>query len=171
MKTIGAVIIVLIILIAGGAYFGYTYYENSQNTGHVAISVADAPMPGVSGVYITFSAVGIHSNTSGWVNYSVSTHTVDILNLTATNASLLANISLHPATYTMIRLYITKVTVDMLGIEVNFTLNAPFAFINHPFKVSAHSTQNIMIDFNLNQDMNLNAKIFTPNVGFTVQSA
>ena len=86
MKTIGAVIIVLIILIAGGAYFGYTYYENSHNTGHMAISVADAPMPGVSGVYITFSAVGIHSNTSGWVNYSVSTHTVDILNLTATNA-------------------------------------------------------------------------------------
>ena len=171
MKTIGAVIIVLIILIAGGAYFGYTYYENFQNTGHVAISVADAPMSGVDGVYITFSAVSIHSNASGWVNYSVSTHTVNILNLTSANAALLTNISLHPATYTMLRLYIKNITVVMLGVDVNFSLNAPFAFINHPFKVSAHSTQNVLIDFSLNQDLNLNAKIFTPNVGFTVQSS
>ena len=171
MKAKGIAIIVVILIIAAGGYFGYSYYEGSQNSGHMAISVADAPISGVSGVYITFSAVSLHSNTSGWVNYSVATHTIDILNLTATNASLLTNITLHAATYTMIRLYITNVTVDVLGVKVNFSLNAPFAFINHPFRISAHSTQDILIDFNLNQDLNLNAKIFTPNVGFTVQTS
>lgn len=171
MKAIWVVIVAMIILIAGGAYFGYSYFESSQNSGHMAISVADAPVPGVSGVFITFTNVSIHSNTSGWVNYSVSSHTINILNLTTTNASLLTNVTLHAATYTMIRLYIKNVTVDLLGAKVNFTLNAPFVFINHPFRVTAHSNQEIMIDFNLNQDLNINSDVFTPNVGFTVQSS
>ncbi len=171
MKAISIAAIVVIIIVAAGGYFGYSYYKSSQDTGNMAISIADAPISGVSGVYITFSAVSLHSNSSGWVNYTVSTHTIDILNLTATNASLLTNITLHAATYTMIRLYITNVTVDILGVNFNFSLNAPFAFINHPFKISAHSSQDVLIDFNLNQDLNLNAKIFTPNVGFTVQSS
>lgn len=169
MKTKVIAAIAVVVIIAAGAYFGYGFYMNSQNSGHMSISVADAGIAGVSGVFITFDKVALHSNSSGWVNYSLATHTVNILNLTATNASLLTNISLHAATYTMIRLYITNVTVDILGLSENFTLNAPFAFINHPFRVSAHSTQDILIDFNLNQDLNINSKIFTPSVGFTVQ--
>ena len=171
MKVIWVVIVAMIILIAGGAYFGYSYFENSQSSGHMAISVADAPVSGVTGVFITFTSASIHSNASGWVNYTVSTHTINIFNLTTTNASLLTNITLHAATYTMIRLYIKNVTVDLLGAKVNFTLNAPFVFINHPFKVTAHSNQEVMIDFNLNQDLNVNSDVFTPYVGFSVQSS
>jgi len=65
-----------------------------------------------------------------------------------------------------IRLFVNKVTVEVLGANVTFTLASKFAFINHPFTVNAHSTTGIVIDFNLNQDLNLNSKIFTPNVGF-----
>ncbi|EQB68438.1 DUF4382 domain-containing protein [Cuniculiplasma divulgatum] len=162
--------IVAVIIIAAGLT-GLVYYQASEaaaNDGHVAMKVADSPNLGVSGVFMTFSKVSLHSNVSGWTNYSVKSQTIDILGLTTTNASLLTNITLKAGTYTMIRLYITNVSVDILGLSVNFTLHAPFAFINHPFKVSAHGNMNVIIDFNLTQDLSLNAKVFTPNVGVVV---
>ena len=79
---------------------------------------------------------------------------------------MLTNITLHSGTYTTIRLFINNVTVQVLGLNVTFKLASKFAFINRPFTVSAHSTTGIIIDFNLNQDLNLNSKIFTPSVGF-----
>ena len=162
--------IVAVIMIAGGLA-GLVYYQASQAAsadGHVAMKVADAPNGSVSGVFITFSDVSLHNNASGWTNYSVKSTTVNILGLTASNASLLTNITLSAGTYTMIRLYITNVTVNMLGINATFTLHAPFAFINHPFKVSAHGNLNVIIEFNLTQDLNLTSKVFTPNVGVVV---
>ena len=158
-------IVVIVILAAGVG--GFLYYRNAASDGNMALSVADAPAPsGVTGVYISFSAVELHSNTSGWTNYTVPSTTINILGLTTTNASLLTNITLHSGTYTTIRLFINNVTVKVLGSNVTFTLASKFAFINHPFTVSAHSTTGIIIDFNLNQDLNLNSKIFTPSVGF-----
>lgn len=162
--------IVAVIIIAAGLT-GLVYYQASQaatTNGHVAMKVADAPNSSVSGVFITFSDVSLHNNASGWTNYSVKSTTVNILGLTATNASLLTNITLSAGTYTMIRLYITNVTVDMLGANITFSLKAPFAFINHPFKVSAHGNLNVVIEFNLTQDLNLTSNVFTPNVGVVV---
>ena len=171
MKTASKIIIsviVVIVLIAGG--FTYLNYF-SGNNGTANVYVEDAPILNVSAVVITFSSVSFHNNTSGWKNYSVKTTTVNILGLTTTNASLLSSITLHAGKYTMIRLYITSVTVKMLGVNVSFNLAAPYAFINHPFTVSAHSSTNINMEFNLSQDLNLNSKIFTPSVGVVVSSS
>ena len=167
-----AVVAVLLIVGALGGYYYYNdiYSNASQGTGHMAISVADAPiLSTISAVNVTFSTVALHSNATGWTNYTVSKQTVDILGLTTTNASLLSNITLHAGTYTMIRLYITNVSVDIAGVSVNFTLQSPFAFVNYPFTVSSNQTTRIVIDFNLNQDLNINSKVFTPNVGYTQQ--
>ncbi len=169
-----AQVAVVAVIIIAGALGGYYYYNNyaqtTQGTGSMAISVADSPiLSSVSAVNITFSTVALHSNTSGWSNYTLSKKTVDIYGLTTTNASLLSNISLHNGTYTMIRLYVTNVTVTIAGISYNFTLQAPFAFINHPFTISNNKTTNVVIDFHLSQDLNLNSKVFTPNVGYTQQ--
>ena len=167
--TSKAVIGIVIVVILAAGIGGFLYYRNTAQDGHMAVSVADAPvLSGVTGVYISFNAVELHSNTSGWTNYTVSSTTINILGLTATNASLLTNITLHSGTYTTIRLFINSVTVEVLGVNVTFTLASKFAFINHPFTVSAHSTTGIVIDFNLNKDLNLNSKIFTPSVGFVV---
>lgn len=173
MKSAYVAIAAAVIII--GALGGYYYFNgmnltSTQNTGSVAISVADAPVQSsVTAVNITFSSVALHSNTTGWQNYSVSKTTVDILGLTTTNASLLSTIKLHTGTYNMIRLYITNVTVEVSNVNENFTLNAPFAFINHPFNVSNNKSTSVVIDFHLNQDLNLNAKVFTPDVGYTQQ--
>ncbi|WP_393971542.1 DUF4382 domain-containing protein [Oxyplasma meridianum] len=163
-----AISIVIIVILAAGIG-GFLYYKNTTSDGHMAVYVADAPMlSGVTGVYISFSAVEMHSNTSGWTNYTVPSTTINILGLKTTNASLLTNITLHSGTYTTIRLFINNVKVEVLGSNVTFTLASKFAFINHPFTVSSHSTTGIVIDFNLNQDLNLNSKIFTPSVGFVM---
>ena len=163
-----AAIIIIAGALGGYYYFNDVYAKNTQETGNMAISVADAPiLSTVAAVNITFSNVALHSNSTGWTNYTVSKQNVDILGLTTTNASLLSNISLKTGTYTMIRLYITNVTVVIAGISYNFSLKAPFAFVNHPFIVSNNQTTKIVIDFNLSQDLNLNAKVFTPSVGFT----
>lgn len=163
---IGTAVVVVIIAAALGGFF---YYDSTASTGHMAISVADTPvLSDVGAVYISFSAVELHSNTSGWTNYTVPSTTINILGLTATNASLLTNVSLHSGTYTTIRLFIKNVTVEVLGANISFTMASNFAFINHPFTVSAKSTTGIIIDFNLNQDLNLNSKVFTPNVGFVL---
>ncbi len=167
MKTgskIAAIVIVVIVLVTGTvAYLGYF-----SNTGTAKVYVQDAPISNVTAVYITFSEVALHGNKTGWANYSISSTTVNILGLTTTNASLLKSITLQAERYTMIRLYISSVNVSILGQNYTFTLSSPFAFINHTFVVSAHSSTAIHIEFNLSQDLNLNAKIFTPNIGMVV---
>ncbi len=155
-------IVFAIIIIALG---GYNYYEFT-NTGNMSISVSDLPDSNVTAVYITFTSVALHSNTSGWQNFTVG-KTVNIYDLTTSNASLLVNISLHAGKYTMIRLYISNVVITISGKNYSFDRSAPFAFINHPFAVSAHSTTSLTIEFDLRSDLNLQSKIFTPYVGFT----
>ena len=174
MKTKYVAAVVVIILAAGIGSFAY--YNEGQNVGSMSLSVADLGISGVSAVYITFSDFSTHkapangstnSNNGGWSNYSVSTKTVDILNLSQSNASLLGKMSLTAGTYTMFRLYITNVTVVVSGVHISLTLKAPFAFVTHAIKISAHSTTNVVFDFNLHTDMAISgtAGIFTPNVG------
>ena len=168
MKTKSKVIIsviVVIALIAGG--FTYLNYSNS-NTGKVNVYVEDAPILNVSAVYITFTNVSLHNTSSGWHTYTLKTTTVNILDLTTTNASLLSSFSINAGNYTMIRLYLTSVHVIIGGVNVSFNLASPDAFINHPFTVKAHSTTGLDIEFNLSQDLNINSRIFTPSIGVVV---
>ncbi len=160
-----AVIAVVILAVAAGTLTYMTYFNNK---GTLNVYVQDAPISNVSAVYITFDAVSVHGNQTNWTNYTVGNTTVNILNLTTTNASLLKSITLQAERYTMIRLYISSVVVTEQGKNVSFTLHAPFAFINHPFVVSHNSATNVNIEFNLNQDLNMQSKMFTPNIGMVV---
>lgn len=168
MKTShkAAVIAVVIVAVAAGTLTYMNFFGNSNGT--LNVYVQDAPTTNVSAVYITFSAVSVHGNQTNWTNYTVGKTTVNILNLTTTNASLLKSITLQAQKYTMIRLYISAVNVTVNGSNVSFALHAPFAFINHSFTVSKNSATQLNIDFNLNQDLNLQSKIFTPNIGMVV---
>jgi hypothetical protein len=177
MKTKYVAAVVVIILAAGIGSFAY--YNETQNTGTMTLSVADAGISGATAVYITFSNFSIHkapgngsssnasnSSNGGWTNYSVGTKTINILNLNISNASLLGKISLTAGTYTMFRFYITNVTVDFTSLgNVSFILTSHFAFVSKAIKISAHSTTNEVFDFNLAQDLNLTSNVFTPNIG------
>jgi hypothetical protein len=163
-KVAIAVIIAAVVVSAGA----YVYISQYYNRGAMKVYVQDTPVINVNAVYLTFSAVSVHGNSSGWMNFSTGKTTINILNLDTTNASLLKSVSLSAQTYTMIRLYIYSVNVTVLGINISLNLSAPFAFINHPFTVSAHSTTVVHIDFNLINDINLQSRVFTPYVGITV---
>lgn len=167
MKTSQKIAVIVIVLIAVAA--GTLAYMNFfDNNGTVNIYVQDTPISNVSAVYTTFNAVSVHGNQTNWTNYTVGSTIVNILNLTTTNASLLKSITLQAQTYTMIRLYIASVNVTENGNNVSFSLQAPFAFINHPFTVSKNSATKLNIEFNLNQDLNMHSKVFTPNIGMVV---
>ncbi|MEM0156337.1 MAG: DUF4382 domain-containing protein [Thermoplasmataceae archaeon] len=163
-KTAIAVVISALVISAGA----YVYFSQYYNKGVMNVYVQDTPLTNVNAVYVTFSAVAVHGNASGWVNFTTGKTTVNILNLDTTNASLLKSVSLSAQTFTMIRLYISSVNVTVLGINISLILSAPFAFVNHPFTVSAHSTTVVHIDFNLINDINLQSRVFTPYVGITV---
>jgi len=166
--TIVAVIVVVIASVGLYALIG------SHNDGTLRLSAADAPVAsGVTAVYITFSAVSLHksssgnssNNTSGWNNYTMSSTTINIYGVTINNSSFIGNISIPAGNYQMIRVYITAVSVMINGVNISFNLSSHFGFLNHPFKVTAGSTTNLIFEFNLNQCLNITSKIFTPYIG------
>lgn len=148
----------------------YTGLPGINDNGVLNLSVYDAPVTNISAVYITFSNLSLHGVQTGWTNYSTSNKTIDILNVTSANASLLDSLSLSYQEYTMIRLYIHNITVTTDGTNVSFRMGAPFAFVNLPFNVTTSKTTNVALQFNLTSDLNLHARIFTPNVGTTITS-
>lgn len=165
MKAKAAIIAVVVVAVIIGS-LGY-YFLVPANS-RLSIEVADQPTSDISAVYITFSTVALHGNTSGWKNYTLPTKTVDILGLTTSNASLLGTITLTPQKYTMLRIHIQNVTVVVAGVHINLTLASSFGFINHPFDISAHSSSDVIIEFDLQSDINLSSDIFTPSIGIFV---
>lgn len=166
MRT-GSKIAVLVFVVLAIVPATLAYVNSSPNDGTVSIYVHDKPTASASAVYITFSSVSLHSNKTGWNNYTVPTTTINIQGLSTTNESLLKSITLLADHYTMIRLYIQNVSVIIGGVNYAFKLSAPFAFINKPFTVQQFSTTTISIDFNLDECLNLHAHMFTPHIGYT----
>ena len=66
-KTLIAAIVVFA-LVGAGMYYVYGGNLPGSQTGTLQISAADAGISGVNAVYITFSNVSAHSNTSGQQN-------------------------------------------------------------------------------------------------------
>ncbi len=160
-KIIAAIIV--IVMIAGIGYYGYHY----ETTGKLNVNAADIELSNVTtpdaspdashgGLYVTFSAIALHSkgasNSTGWTNYSLHDKTVNVFDLSASNASFLSNLSVHAGTYNMVKIYIKSISVEIsaLGFTGNttLTLSAPFALVIHTVKVSAHSTTSMIIDIN-----------------------
>lgn len=154
----------------GGGSTYTTGTPGSQDNGTLNMYAYDAPNLAVSAVYLTFSNISLHGVQTGWENYSVGNRTVNILGETMANASLLGNFTLGPQNYTMIRLFVTNVTVTINGINETFRMAAPFAMINHPFNVTSNGTTDAYIQFNLASDLNLHSKMLKPVVGATFKS-
>lgn len=159
------IIVVVVALIGLGSF---AYYEFFDQGGNVSLKVMDAPISGVSAVYLTFSQVAIHGTKTGWSNYTLASKTVNIFDLTTSNASLLGSIKLTAQRYTEIRLYVENVSVVMSGVSHNMTMASNWADIIGTFSVSAHSTTTVTIAFNLNQELNVGTMVFTPVVGTTM---
>ncbi|MGC8726773.1 MAG: DUF4382 domain-containing protein [Thermoplasmata archaeon] len=164
-KSVVIILVIVILLIAG---VGYYYLANYSN-GNMNIRVSDASITGIMAVYITFNQVAIHGNKTGWTNYSFSSQTINILGLTINNSKSIGNFSLSAQKYTMLRIYIQSVSVTTPAGNITLKLSSPFVFINHPINISAHSTTDVVIEFNLQQSINMESNVFTPYVGIFIQ--
>ena len=174
------VAIIIIAVIAGGSYYAYHY----ETTGTMKVSAADTStgLTGVMDVNVTFSSIALHSvnassNSTGWTNYSLHDKTVNILNLNASNAAFLSNLSVHAGSYNMMKIYIKSVTVyinsSLQGIySLNSTVSLHLAHnfativLVHPVTVSAHSTTSIVTDLALANNIHLSTKTF--NISATI---
>lgn len=168
----GIVIAVIVIAVIGG----FLYTDSGvlfAKKGTMRVGVADSPAvpTGVTGVFMTFDKISVHSNVSGWMNYNISKITVNILNVSVSNPSFIGNLSLKAGTYTQIRLYLTNVSVVFLGVSINFTMTTNFAFVNHPFTINSTGTLSLVVDFDLHSSLNVNSHIFTPYVGSVTTSS
>ncbi len=163
--TLAAIVVVVVVIVGVGAYAAFTTYGH----GTLSLSAADVPVnSNVTAVYITFSGISLHSTSSGWTNYTIPTKTVNIYGVTLNNSSFLGSLSIPAGNYTMIRVYVSAVSVDVAGTNESFTLASQSAFLNHPFTVKGLSTTHLTFEFNLNQCLNLNSKVFTPYIGMVV---
>lgn len=163
-NAIIGIVVAIVIVISAAVVLNYF-----QNEGTLSLSVADGPVQAnLSAVYISFSSIELHSNSTGWVNYSVPSRVMNILGVTVSSPSFLGNITIAAGKYTMLRIFITSVTVEMAGNNFTFHLARPYGFINHQFTVNARSTLSITIEFLLNQCMNMQSKIFTPYIGILI---
>ena len=178
-KNILVVIVAVVVIVVAGV--GVFEYNSSHSTGTLKLSAMDSPiLSSVSAVYITFSAIELHNSqagvnannssggSSGWTNYSFTTRTVNIFGVQLNNSSLFGTVTIPAGNYTMIRIFISSVSVSVAGTNVSFNLSSPFGFINHPFKVLAGSTTNMIFEFNLSSCLNLTSKTFTPYLGINV---
>lgn len=162
-KGIMSIVAVVVIVLAG---VGIYEYATTYNEATLKLSASDIPVnANISTVYITFSSVSIHGNSSGWTNYTVTSKTVNVLDVTLNNSSFLGTITIPAGKYTVIRVYISSVNVEVAGANISFRLSSHFGFLNHQFSVSAHSTSSLIFEFNLHQDLNISSKTFTPYIG------
>lgn len=164
----GVKFVALIVVVLALVPVTLAYIDNAPNTGTLKLYVHDAPTEDASAVYITFSSVSIHSNSTGWTNYTVSSQTMNILGISAANATLLKSVSLAEGQYTMIRIYISQVSVMINGVNTTFRLSSPFAFVNGVFTVNKLETTSISVDFILDQSLNDHSRMFTPHIGYTL---
>ncbi|MGC8574345.1 MAG: DUF4382 domain-containing protein [Thermoplasmata archaeon] len=164
-KSVVIILVIVILLIAGVGY----YYLANYSDGNMNIRVSDSSITGIMAVYITFNQVAIHGNKTGWTNYSFSSQTINILGLTINNSKSIGNFSLSAQKYTMLRIYIQSVSVTTPAGNITLKLSSPFVFINHPINISAHSTTDVVIEFNLQQSINMESNVFTPYVGIFIQ--
>ncbi|MEM0139157.1 MAG: DUF4382 domain-containing protein [Ferroplasma sp.] len=162
------VVIVIIAVVAGGGYYAYHY----ETTGKLKVSAADTPGSfNGTGIYLTFSAIALHSasaksNSTGWTNYSLHDKTVNILDLSASNATFLSNISIHAASYNEMKIYIKNVSIVVGGLSITLSLEHPFSFVVHTVTISAHSTTSIVLDYGVSDvkgtsSFNMDATVIT----------
>ncbi len=160
--TISIIALIVVVLILVPSYI----YISNYNDGVIKFSAADSPITeGISGVYITFSQIEMHSNNSGWLDFSIPQTTINIFNFTINNPAFIASLNIPSGRYTMMRVYIKSVSVDLMGNNITLNLSSHWGFVNHPLVILAHSTSNVVLEFNLNECININSKIFTPYIG------
>ncbi len=122
----------------------------TPTNGRVVMTVTDAAanMGAISSIVVVINKVSLHSDAQGWVDVSTATQTYDLLELkrSETNA-LLADLSLAPARYDQIRLYVSSVTITDTSGNYDAKMPSNVLRLNGEIVVLANKTATVSLDF------------------------
>ncbi|MDO8508054.1 MAG: DUF4382 domain-containing protein [Nanoarchaeota archaeon] len=169
------VVLVLILIIAGGIYFYKNSYnvsekkeDSSEAKGRVVFAITDAAanMNGVSKVLVTVDKVSVQGSTNAWVDVSTSPKSYDLLELKSQGSlAVIADMKLEEGNYNQMRLDVSKVIiVDSEG-EHEAKLPSNEIKINGDIEVNNESTATVTFDFIADESIHVtgnNKYIFAP---------
>lgn len=181
-KSIIVLVVVLAIVLGGGALYLYTQQipsstnGNPQAQGKIIFGIKDAAasMGAISSVMITVNKIEIHNQTQGWVTVSTANSQYDLLALKASGAtSLLAQTNVAAGTYDQTRLMVSKVLVTQNSVAEEAKLPSGELKIVGTMVVNANQTSTAVFDFITDKSLHVtgNGKfIFTPVIKLQTQS-
>lgn len=165
-KNIVISVILVVIVVAIGAYL--LSQKASAQKGTVVFGITDAAedMDGVSSIFVTVDKVEMHSTGDNWVTVSSATKEYDLLVLKQSGAvALLASSDVAAGTYDQVRLMISKVVVIKNGVEMEAKLPSGELKIIGNIVVNADKTSSVVFDFIADKSLHItgNGKfIFAP---------
>jgi hypothetical protein len=143
MNRLTIVATTVIATVALGAVI-FFYSAPSVGRGSISIGFTDAPVQGVTHIYITISNIMLQGTGNTSVSYSSGTQfdLLGLLNVT----KMLASAQIPAGNYTMIRFTITSAVATIAG--SNATLKVPSGEIKAPmsFQIKKGATTTIVLD-------------------------
>ncbi len=97
-----------------------------------------------------FQAVN-NSTESNWTEVTLDNVTVDLTNLSATNDTIVGNLSLDAGNYTKVELYVSKVLGIVDGVEIDVKVPSGKLMIVGDFEVKANETTSFVFDIHVVQ--------------------
>ena len=144
MKTTKAFLAALVVaaVIIGGTY---AYLQYGIGSGTLVIGFTDAPVAGVSHIYLTMTDIQLDGPGNTSVNFGVNATTFDLLSLLNVTKMLGSN-AVPAGNYTMIRFSVTSAEATISG--HNTTLTVPSSQIKLPlsFSVVSGKTTTVVVD-------------------------
>ncbi len=143
--------------------------QDAEATGSGALYVKDDLTDDAAEVHITFNqAEALSAGGGGWTTVYEGEQSFEMLSLSGPDdKAKLADFELEPGEYLQLRIAITNVTVvDHEGNETAYTSFGNVVTIAHGFTVSEGGDFELLVDFDLEQGVNLENREYTPVIGF-----
>jgi amicyanin len=146
----------------------------SQNTGRLVVSLTDAAanLNTIEKINLTIDSVKVYSDTNGWASLNIQPRTVDLLDLNATNTTiLLVDQNIQQGNYSQIEIGVqSAVIVDKNGASSEAKVPSNRFKVISNTRVDANSTTAISLDVLAGESLHVtgNGKyIFAPVVNIS----
>ncbi|MGB0652991.1 MAG: DUF4382 domain-containing protein [Thermoplasmatota archaeon] len=155
----------LALVLAGAALAGCIgSYDAATATG--SFYVKDDPTDELSAVHVTFTSAEAQAVGGDWAAFFEGNRTIELLSLNASDArELLGSAELAAGDYTALRVTLSDVTVtDLEGNATPLTLLNDTVTVSEGFTVTEGGDFAILVDFGLDEGIDLENGTYTPYV-------
>jgi len=143
--------------------------EITENSPRLRVLLMDKPIDGIESVWLTISAVSVHSVTGEWIDISVDNQTIDLLNLRYGVTHTLGIGTIPAGSYDQLRLIVTdsSVVVDGQTHDLFIPSGATSGVKLHfEFTVSDDQLSTMLIDWDASESIH-----YSPGAGYIMTPA